>query len=191
LHTIYTGQNLGPRDGEISLLWLEAYGVHAVGVSGAGSREWYKPYGNPNKFEGLLPVLWRDGGDVIYGVPQRSDSLAHVIQESQVISREPIDGSDIAPLWPYVAAINDYQTALAKLQWIAPTHATIDAQLRSGDLLSVQVTYDPGWRAFINGTERRIVRDALGMMVIHPECAGLCTVDLRYNGWNPIRTAYR
>jgi hypothetical protein len=191
LHTIYTGQNLAARDGEISLLWLQAYGVHAIGVSGSGSREWYKPYGNPNKFDGLLPVLWREGGDVIYGVPQRSESLAHVIQESQVISREPIDGSDVAPLRPYVAAINDSQTPPAKLEWITPTRATIDAELRSGDLFSVQVTYDPGWRAFINLAERRIGRDALGMMVIHPDCAGPCTVDLRYDGWNPIRRAYR
>ena len=79
LYTLYSGQNAGAQDGEISTLWLQAYGVHAIGVSGPGSSEYFLAYSNPKKFEGLLPVLWRDGADVIYGVPQRSDSLAHVI----------------------------------------------------------------------------------------------------------------
>jgi hypothetical protein len=189
LHTIYTGQNLGPRDGEISLQWLEAYGVHAIGVSGAGSREWYKPFGNPNKFEGLLPALWRDGGDVIYGVPQRSESLAHVIHESEVVSREPVDGSDVAPLRPYVAALNDPNMPLASMRWTSQSSATIAADLGAGDVLSVQVTYEPGWHALVSGSGRRIESDALGMMVIHPGCTGRCTVEIFYDGGSEMRIA--
>jgi len=33
LYTIYTGQNAGARDSEISILWLKAFGAHAVAVS--------------------------------------------------------------------------------------------------------------------------------------------------------------
>jgi hypothetical protein len=172
------------------LLWLQAYGVHAVGVSRRGSREWYKPFANPDKFEGFLFVLWEDDSDVVYRVPLYSDSLAHVISESQKISRAPVDGSDVAPLRPYVTAINDPQAPPAKLQWITPSHGTIRTQMRPGDLLSVQVTYDPGWRAFVNGSERRVESDALGMMIIRPDCTGVCAIDLRYDG-GFFRTAYR
>ena len=189
LYTIYTGQNLGPRDGETSLLWLQAYGVHAIGVSGAGSREWYKPFGNPRKFDGLLPVLWREGGDIVYAVPQRSESLAHVIREPQVIAREPRDGSDIAPLQPYVAALNDPNLPLATLRWIGGSSATVDADLRDGDLVSVQVTYEPGWHALVDGTERLIRSDALGMLVVHPQCEARCTIKLFYDGGWEMRIA--
>ena len=54
LYVIYSGQNAGARDAEISLLWLQAYGVHAIGVSGPGSGEHYKPFANPHKFDGVL-----------------------------------------------------------------------------------------------------------------------------------------
>lgn len=180
LYTIYTGQNLGALDGPDSLLWLQAYGVHAIGVSRRGSREHYQPFGNPDKFEGLLFVLWEDDSDVVYRVPLYSDSLAHVIRESQRIARAPKDGSDVAPLQPYVAAINDPEAPQADLQWMPPSHGTIHTQLRQGDIISIQVTYDPGWRAKVNGAARPIESDPLGMMIIPPDCTGNCTVELSY-----------
>lgn len=189
LYTIYTGQNAGDRDGEICLLWLQAYGVHAVGVSGPSGREWFKPFWNPHKFDGLLPVLWRDGGDVIYGVPQRSGSLAHVIRKWQVVSRAPTDGLNVAPLRPYVDALNDPQLPLATMQWTAPGRAGITGDLRPNDLISVQVSYDAGWRAQVNGSDRHIESDALGMMVIDPQCTGACTVHISYTDTTEIRLA--
>ena len=61
--------NMGAREGPVSLLWLEAFGVAAVEVTGPDGREFYKPFWNTRKFDGLLPVLWRSGGDVIYRFP--------------------------------------------------------------------------------------------------------------------------
>lgn len=189
LYTIYRSENAGSRDAEISLLWLQAYGAHAVGISNVGAREWYKPFVNPTKFDGVLPVLWRDGGDVIYRVPQRSDSLAHVIRPMQVITRAPRHGLDIDPLRPYVAAINDPTLPLAPMRWRASSSAEIATQLRAGDLVSVQVTYNPGWHAFVNGAERRVESDALGMLIVHPDCTGPCTIDLSYDGGREVRAA--
>ncbi len=180
LYTLYSGQNAGTQDGEISRLWLQAYGVHAIGVSGPGSSEYFLAYSNPKKFDGILPVLWRDGADVIYGVPQRSDSLAHVIEPSQMISRKPLHGLDVDPLRPYVAALNDAALPLATLQWTGPGAGRITAEIPPGDLISVQVSFDTGWRARVNGVVQRIAEDSLGMMVIYPQCSGNCTVDLRY-----------
>ena len=37
VYTIYTGQNAGARDAEISLLWLRAYGANAIGTTGPNS----------------------------------------------------------------------------------------------------------------------------------------------------------
>ena len=189
LYTIYTGQNLGPRDAEISLLWLQAYGVHAIGMSRKGSREWYKAFGNPDKFEGVLFVLWEDDSDVVYRVPLYSDSLAHVIRESQRIARAPVDGSDVAPLRPYVAALNDPNLPQASMRWTSAHSATIAADLQPGDLVSVQVTYNPGWHALVNDARRAIESDPLGMMIVHPQCTGHCTVKMFYDGGTEMRIA--
>ena len=40
------------------------------------------------------------------------------------------------------------------------------AELGRRQFIAVQVSYDPGWRAWINGEPRRILRDGLGLMVI-------------------------
>jgi hypothetical protein len=189
LYTLYSGQNAGGQEGEISTLWLQAYGVHAVGVSGEGSSEYFLAYSNPKKFDGVLPVLWRDGPDVIYRVPQRSESLAHVIGPSQVISRKPAHGLDVDPLRAYVAALNDPGLPLANLQWTGAGAGRIAAEIPPGDLISVQVTFDKGWRALVNGVEQHIAEDALGMMVIDPRCSGNCSVDLRYEDDMEMRVA--
>jgi len=42
LYTIYIGQNTGQRDGQVSVTWLQAYGVHAIAVGGANGNEYFK-----------------------------------------------------------------------------------------------------------------------------------------------------
>ncbi|HTB18516.1 MAG TPA: glycosyltransferase family 39 protein, partial [Bryobacteraceae bacterium] len=79
IFTIYSGLNAGARDGQVSILWLKALGARAVSVPGPHSAEYYKPFANPAKFEGLLPVLWRQNDDTIYAIPVRSNSLAHIV----------------------------------------------------------------------------------------------------------------
>jgi hypothetical protein len=191
LYSIYTGQNMGAREGPVSLLWLQAYGVEAVEVTGPGGREFYKPYANPRKFEGLLPVLWRDGGDVIYQVPQRSASLAHVMEPSQVVSiaGRPKDGLDIAPLEIYVAALNDPQFPPAAMRWLGQSRARIETHATPGEVVSVQVSYQPGWRARTSAAEIPVTSDGLGMMVLHPHCTGRCIIDLEYDGGTELRVA--
>jgi hypothetical protein len=177
LYILYAG-----TDAEVSRLWLQAFGVHAAGVSGEGSGEWYKPFANPHKFDGVLKELWRDGGDAIYEVPQRSGSLAHVVRPEQVVTKGPIHGLDVAPLRPFVEALNDPEAPPAPMEWKGRARAVISSDLRRGDLVSVQVSYHPGWRALVNGARRRIESDAIGFQVIHPECEGACVIDLIYDG---------
>jgi hypothetical protein len=182
VYTVYTRDQQGDREGPNSALWLKAYGAAAVGVSGPHARESYRPYTNPGKFDGILPVLWRDGDDVIYGVTQGPYSLAHVIRSGEEVSRTPVHGLDVAPLQAYVAALEDPSRVPAKFEWRNQHEARIEAKLSTGELISVQVNNARGWRAEANGHLVPIRSDGLGWMIIDPACQGACTVDLLYDG---------
>jgi len=130
----------------------------------------------------VLPVLWREGDDTIYRVPQRSLSLAHVIPASAVAQRTPKHGLDVDPLIPYVAALEDAALPEAELRWRDLHSGVIRAPVRPGQVISVQITYDPGWHASVRGSPRPVDRDGLGMLVVRPECDGPCEIELFYDG---------
>jgi len=180
--TIYSGMNAGDRDAEYSIFWLKAFGAHAISASGPGSNDYFKSFVHPHKFDGVLPLLWRDRGDSIYEVPSRSASLAHVIPSSAVVTRTPIHGLDIAPVEPYVAALDDPAYPLATFQWKSLSEAEIRATVDRGQVIAVQVTHEQGWEAWANGRRQTVRGDALGQMVIEPECSGPCEISLRYTG---------
>ncbi len=180
--TIYSGMNAGDRDAEYSVFWLKAYGAHAISVPGPDSGDYYKPFVHPRKFEGILPVLWRDGDTTLYQVPSRSTSLAHVIPASAVVTRTPLHGLDIAPARAFVDALDDPQFPPADFQWTAMNEARIHATLQPGQVISVQETYSPGWEAWTGGQWQPVQQDGLGLMVITPDCAGACDLTLRYTG---------
>lgn len=182
VYTIYTGQNAGAQDGPISVLWLKAFGCGAIVVPGAESKDYYHSIANPGKFEGLLPVAWREAGDTIYRVPERSASLAQVIPRSAVVSRRPIHGLDVAPVRPYIAALDDPAAPIASLSWKDPDHGAIVAKMNPSELISVQMTYDPGWQARVDGKPAVVRADQLGFIVIDPQCNGPCSVDLVFDG---------
>ena len=180
-YTIFSGQGAGERDAPASILWLKALGVSAIAVSGPHSSEYWRPFANPRKFEGVLPVLWRADDTAIYRVPLGSESLAHVVNASDIVRRPPIHGLDIAELERYVTAL-DWPTAPASFTWLGANRAVIRARLKPEQIVSVQVTYDAGWRASVNGAPRPIEKDGIGLMAVHPECAGDCEIALRYDG---------
>jgi hypothetical protein len=177
----------GAREAEYSVLWLKAYGAAAVGVSGPLSREYFKPYSTPTKFEGVLPVLWRDGDDVIYQVTPGPYSLAHVIRAGEEVRRAPVHGLDVEPLRPFVAAVEDRSRPFARFEWKSLHEARIDTQMRPGELLSVQVSYAPGWHAMANSSAAPVRRDALGLTIVEPHCAGACHIALVYDGGAEVR----
>ncbi len=181
LHVVYTGQNAGASDAQISVLWLKAFGAHAVAVSGPRSTEPFKPFAHPHKFDGVLTELWRDEDDTIYQVPNRTGSLAHVINRDDAVSSAPAHGLDVGPLLPYVSALDDERLPPAQFKWTSRHSTRITAPLSSNQLVSVQISYDPHWRAIVNRSPRRIRSDALGLMLIEPECGGSCLIELDYD----------
>jgi hypothetical protein len=185
IYQLYTGQGAGDREDEIGELWLKAYGVEAVFVG----QDVYHAFRNRRKFSGRFPELWRDGGDAIYAVPQRSGSLAHVVGVEDMVAREPRDGVDADPLRPYVAALDDPALPLADFRWVDRHRATVAAQMRPRQMLSLQIAYHPGWHATVAGAPRRTYRDRLGLVAVDAACNGRCTVELNYDGGIEMRLA--
>jgi hypothetical protein len=184
---IYNGNDNPERDALVSLAWLKAFGAGAVAVSGPASKEFWKPFAHPGKFEGVLPVLWREDDVTIYRVPQRTSSLAHIIPENAVVARTPRGQTDVAPLAPYIAALDDTTLPEAGLQWKGPNRLEIDTTAAPAQAVSIQVSYHPGWHATVNGQRRAIQRDGLGLMWLRPELSGLCHIVLEYDGGWELR----
>ncbi|MCE5306968.1 MAG: hypothetical protein LLG20_04955 [Acidobacteriales bacterium] len=182
--TIRSGMNAGSRDAEYAVFWLKAFGARTVVVSGPGSTEFYRTFLNPRKFDGVLPALWREGGDVIYDVPGRAASLAHVMPAAAVPAQTPVHGLDIAPVEAYVAALNDPAYPPATFEWEGMNQGRIRANLIRGQVVAVQVAYERGWEAWANGKRQPVRGDAIGQTVIEPECAGPCEITMRYTGGN-------
>jgi len=177
-------------DGATTAMWLRLLGAEAVIVSGPGSRDAYPhDWQDPDKFKGVLPELWRDGGDGIYGVPQRSMSLAHVILSTDVVSRAPMNAADVEPVRKLNTALENPALPVADFTWKSPSEAAVSATLRPEHLVMVQVSYHPGWRAMVNGSPRPLRRDGLGFMIVEPQCNGPCQIRLLYDGGTEMRVA--
>ena len=65
----------------------------------------------------------------------------------------------------------------------------IEANLRSGDVISFQETYHPGWHATLNGLPRRISRDGLGQMIVNTDFVGDAKIELAYDGGLEMKLA--
>jgi hypothetical protein len=184
---IASGMGSGAEEGNVAALWMRAFGTRAISVPGPTSEEYYKPFTNPKKFDGVLPVLWHEGGDTIYGVPVRSDSLAHVLPVSALVRTPPENGIDIAQVKPYVAALEDAAYPEAQWAWKTWHSGTIHANVQPGQAISLQVTWTPGWHASVNGQAQKIRADGLGLIAIEPACQGACTIEVFYDGGPELR----
>jgi hypothetical protein len=186
LFQIFSGMNAGTRAGQVSVMWLKAFGVRAVGVSGGASMG---PFHDPHKFDGLLPEMWRSGDDVIYQVPQHWPSLAHVVLPVDLVPRRPETALDTEPLQPYLRALDDPSRAPAAFQWKTAQEAEVIADLTRGEQLSISINHHPGWHASVGGAARPVRKDGIGLMVVDPNCEGRCTVLLRFDGGLEMRVA--
>ncbi len=187
LDAIYNGGGTAKNDARVSLAWLQAYGAGAVGVSGPNSQEFWKPFAHPNKFDGVLPVLWREDDMTIYRVPQRSASLAHVVPESALVRRAPAAPADTGDIERYVIALEDSSLPAAGFKWEGRNRISIHTTVQPGQVISVQVSYHPGWHVSTNGRKVRLNRDGLGLIWLRPQCAGQCDVQLDYDGGVQLR----
>ena len=181
-YIVRSGDGAGEQDAAVSILWLKAFGASSVVVPGPQSPEYWHPVAHPRKFDGVLPVLWRERDTTAYQVSGGRYSLAHVLPPAGLVQRTPANGIDVAEIRRYVAAIDDPSAPMATFTWIGNDRAVIDAQTRPGDIISAQITWDPGWKASLNGAARAVRSDGIGLMVVEPGCTGECRIELKYDG---------
>jgi hypothetical protein len=171
-------RGVAEKNPETSVLWLKALGVQAVGVSGA----------DPQKFEGVLEPLWRDGGDVLYRVGRGHLSVARVVPRSRLVGRMPVSETDVDALRGYVAALEDPGMPEARVSWTSAHAGRIETELGAGQVVSLQMAWHPGWHARVGGAAVSVEKDALGMMTISPP-GGRVAIDLVYDGGVEMRIA--
>jgi hypothetical protein len=181
-YVVTTDDGTGDQAAAVSLLWLKALGAEAVIVGGPNTRNAYKAWAHPEKFEGILPVVWREGDDRIYGVPSRASSLAHVVRTQDLARRTPWNGIDLEPLRTYVAALENASLPIADSRWVNHHEMLVHANVGPGQAISIQETYTPGWRATMNGRAATVGKDGLGFMFITPGSAGPAEIRLVFDG---------
>jgi hypothetical protein len=185
MRAMFDGGETPEQDARVSLAWLKAFGVGAIAINGPDSGGFWLPYVHPKKFDGVLPVLRNESGVTFYRVPQRSPSLAHVIPESALVRTTPRSGPEIGEIERYDAALEDPSLPLAMFEWSGRNRIRIVADSSPGQVVSVQVSYHPGWHAKSAGRAIPIHRDALGLMWL--QSAGPSEIILDYNGGLELR----
>ena len=81
--------NLGPNP-EPAILWMQSMGVDAVYVSDKQSQEMFKDFEFPQKFDGVLPVIFDDQqGNKIYRVPRRYPARVRVVETARLNAAQP------------------------------------------------------------------------------------------------------
>jgi hypothetical protein len=183
---VYSGGSTAEQDARTSLLWLKAFGVGAIAISGKDSQEYWKPFAHAKKFDGMLPVLWREDDVTIYKIPQRSASLAHVVPESALVRGNPATAEEIEP---YTAALDDETLPAAESDWDGRNRMRIRTSISAGQVISIQVSHHPGWHASVNGRTAELHRDGLGLMSLKPPDIGPCDILLNYDGGTELRLA--
>jgi hypothetical protein len=158
---------LGP-EADMSVMWLQLLGADAVIVNAKNSREHYKDYVFPDKFDGVLPVLYDNGeGDTIYGVPRRFRSLARVVDRGKFDKLPEIPGNGEMPyLKTWHDTVEEGAIAEAPMTWYGTDSFRIKAEVGEGQSVWIQESYDLNWHAW-SGEQRLPVRkDNLGFMII-------------------------
>jgi hypothetical protein len=166
-------------DAVTPVLWYKTYGVDAVVVAGENSPEFWKPHHNGHRFDGVLPVLWDERDTRIYAVP-RARTLAHAIPRDAMVWKAPAEFADTAQVKQYVAAMENADATPAGFRWLRDGRARIHAVVKPGEVISIQVTYHPGWRAKSAGRTIPVVKDGLGMVVLAPDRPGDYDIELLY-----------
>jgi hypothetical protein len=155
-------------DAQTSIQWMQALGVDAVIVTDKQSQEVYHDFADPHVFEGILPQILNDHlGNTIYKVPRRYAGLARVVDTQRLQSFEPIRSVlEVAALRGYIDAVEHGPEASASQQWEGTDAMHVHANLREGQSILVQETYDPGWHAYSGGRALRIRSDPVGFIWI-------------------------
>jgi hypothetical protein len=158
-----------------------------VAISGKDSQEYWRPFTHPEKFDGVLPALWKESGVTMYRVPLREFTLAHIVPEGALVRRPPKAPDDIVEVEKFVSALDDSALPSTQFQWEGRNRIRIRTTAAQRQALSIQVSYHRGWQATVAGQPRELHKDGLGLMWLRPGYAGPCEVVLNYDGGWELR----
>ena len=171
-----------PKDMVHPPVWYKAYGVDALIIPGVDSPEFWKPHLGGHQFDSVFPVIWEQRDTRIYAVPRPARTLAHVIPPDALVSRRPANIGDVRQAERYVAALERAAASPAAFVWLGDSRARVHAVVGASQVISVQVTYHPGWKAMAGADRVAVSEDALGQMVLHPPHPGAYDINLVYDG---------
>jgi hypothetical protein len=180
-YIVSAGYGSDRESADYALLWLKSWAADAIVVGGPNSANAYKDFGFPNRFRGVLPLVWSKGDDAIYRVPERTEGLARVVRRGDLTTRPPSNGVDAAELRTFVAALDDPSLPQAKFAWQGANAARVTGTLTPDEVYSVAVNYHPGWTATRDGRPVPLRADGMGMIAIEPGCAGPCEIQMHWS----------
>jgi hypothetical protein len=159
--------NLGSRP-ETSILWMQCLAVDATYVSDKNSQEMFKDTEHPEKYNGVLPVIFDDGqGSRIFRIPRRYAARVRVVETERLNALAPPRANDdVEYLQAYADVIEKGPEAPANLTWRGTDAMSITATVGAGQSILVQESFDPAWHAWMGGQELRVRKDAMGFMAI-------------------------
>ena len=169
-------------EGADAVLQLKAMGVEYVVVHGPMSKEFYRDYSQPFKFDTLLERVYADRGDMVYRVPFKS--YANLIRSDEI----PRQARPPKNIGTYVSAIEDDNRPQLTAKWLNVNELEIKGPVEKDYFAAVRVSWDPGWEALQDGTPIELSRDALGFMLLRARPAENSTILLQYRGTTEQRT---
>jgi hypothetical protein len=155
------GADLAP-----AVLWLKALGVDAIYVAGPKSQETYKDYAHKEKFSSLA-VLYDDGQDNrIFRIPRRYPARVRVVEAERLNALIPWNDNADHPgtLRDYVDILENGPDSAATLEREGTDAMRVRAEVKPGQALVVQESWDPAWQAWSGGRRLPVQADALGFM---------------------------
>ncbi|OGD85951.1 hypothetical protein A2Z23_01785 [Candidatus Curtissbacteria bacterium RBG_16_39_7] len=170
------------KDADVSLAWLKIGNISNLIYTTGGSQEMYKDYKvSWEKFDGILTRVEERGGDIYYQVPLSNPIPAKVVDLAKMTSlKAPFNAIDKEPIFAYLSWMEEKSDRKLEFQKINNNRYSIKGDLKAGEGILVQMTYDPGWIAKENGKNLKIARDSLGFLVIEPQKGGQQEIILNH-----------
>ena len=95
--------------------------------------------------------------------------MAQVVDRESLESlREPKSGVDEAAIEAYVDWVEEKDFSQTSFNWLKLNKFEIATDIKEDELISVQITYDSGWRVESGGKRLKTYQDPIGNLVIDP-----------------------
>ena len=183
-------------DSNISLAWLKIANIGKLVYTTIGSAETYKDYKVPaEKLKAIGTEILTENGDIYFDIPLKNDSLAKVVDfDSSKGIAKPYNAIDEKPIFEYLDWIEKKSDKKLRLTKISNSRYKIEGELREGEAVLFQQTYDPGWkvkplrqdsgqalrRDSGQASGWKVVKDPLDFALLVPKKSGRFEIELAY-----------